>query len=300
MTGKLERKPTKVPIDGGKDVTIQPGSPWPSVYRGSKYSLVDSRKRRRDKIVQWQYKDLKAVSEPPTGLEEGMKSVGKSFATGKGSFRVTAGKEVLTKVHAEAYPDADQAPHADGWIPVYVGTIKGGLGFDNLNNDPKGPTPKVWDGLPFNHGETWSVSADGRLIWKQDQFRFESAFDHSELIEIYEQYRDRAGRLYINEHGHIWINVPSDGVPTDRQDQVRSIFESWRKETEQGGNSAAQRLFNKRLEVTSPDDDPMNGHLPLHVGHLREFDDGVVPRPVVTESAYFVACSKADAKVVGA
>lgn len=300
MTGNFDTESTSVPINGGQDVTIHHGSPWPSVYRGSKYSLVDSQKRRRDKVVQWKYKDLQSVVEPPSGLVPAMQAVGKSFATGKGSFRVTAGGEVLTKVHADEFPNADQAPHASGWIPVYVGKLTGGMDFDQLNNDPSPPAPSVWDGLSFNHGETWAVGVDDRLIWKRDQFRFESAFDHSELVETYQQYRTVAGRLYINEFGHIWINAPSDSVPDDRAEEVSRIFEKWRDTVEAAGDSAAMRLVDTRLKATAQDGDPENGHLPLYIGHLSEFDDGLIPRPVVTDPGYFVACSKTDAKVVGA
>lgn len=299
MTSKLERDATSVPIDGDDDVTLQPGKPWPSAYRGSKYSLVDSRKRRRDKIVRWQYKDLQAITEPPNGLVDALQSVRKSLATGKGSFRVTAGREVLTKVHADEYPDADQAPHASGWIPVYLGKLVGDMGFDKLNNNPDSEPPAVWDGLSFNHGETWSVGVHDSLIWTRDQFRFESAFDHSELIETYQRYRTTAGRLYINEYGHIWVNAPRAELPDDRRDEVRSLYDSWRDATQQAGDNAALRLVNTRLEATADGGDPMDGHLPLYIGHLSEFDDGVIPRPVVTDPAYFLACSKSDHQSVG-
>lgn len=299
MTGRVESQSTVVPIEGGEEVTIQPGDPWPSAYRGSKYSLVESRKRSRDKIVQWQYKDLRAVVEPPPGLVQGLQSVGKSLATGKGSFRLTADREVLTKVQADQYPKSDKAPHSTGWIPVYVGRLNGRLGFDKLRNDPDKTAPAIWDGLPFHHGETWSVGVDDTLIWKQDQFRFESAFDHPELVETYQQFRSIAGRLYINEFGHIWVNAPADEVPDDREAEIRELFQAWRDAVERGGNSAALRLVTKRLEVTSRDGDLMNGHLPLYVGHLSDFDGGLIPRPVVTDPTYFVACSKADSKVVG-
>jgi len=66
----------------------------------------------------------------------------------------------------------------------------------------------MWDGFTFNHGERWAVGINDKLIWKRPGYRFESAFDHEELIERYEKYRSTAGRLYINEYGHIWINVP--------------------------------------------------------------------------------------------
>jgi len=299
MTDSIEPDRTKVPIDGATDVTLHPGHPWPSTYRGSKYSLVDSQKRRRDKIIKWQYKGLQAVAEPPDGLVEAMQKVGKSDATGKGSFRVTAAREVLTKVHADNYPDADKAPHASGWIPVYLGKLAGGLGLDDLNNDPDRSTPTVWDGLSFNHGETWSVNTGGELVWSHDQFSFQSAFDHPELIDTYRQFRTNPGRLYINEHGHVWINAPADSIPDDQKRSMREIYDSWKALVENVGDTAAQRLVTKRLTVTSRDGDPMKGHLPLYIGHLCDFGGGVIPRAVVDDPSYFVISSKADDKLIG-
>jgi hypothetical protein len=299
MTGEVEKRAAFVPIDGGNDVTITPGTPWPSSYRGSKYSLVDSQKADRDKVVRWSHRNLQAWATPPDRLQEVMQSVGKSFGNGKGSFRVTAGREVLTKVHADSYPNAHKAPHADGWIPVFLGILKGDMGFHRLNNDPAYEAPTIWDGLPFNHGETWAVGVDDKLIWKHGGFRFYSAFDHPELIEMYEQYRKIAGRLYINEHGHIWINVPTESVPESRRGEIVDLFEAWRERAEREGKDAALRLVTQRLKATSPDDNPMNGHMPLYIGHLDDFDDGVIPRPVVTDATYYVSCSQTDTEVAG-
>lgn len=299
MTGEIERRATKVPIAGGEDVTITPGNPWPAPYRGSKYSLVESRKADRDIIVKWSHRDLQAYAEPPDRLVEVMQSVGKSLSTGKGSFRVTANGEVLTKVHADSYPKAHRAPHADGWIPVFLGTLAGDMGFTKLNNNPKLEPPTIWDGLPFNHGETWAVGIDDQLIWKHGGYRFYSAFEHPELIEMYEQYREIAGRLYINEFGQIWINVPTDSVPDDRGGKIREMFKSWKRQAERNGDDAALRLVTQRLKATAPDNEPMNGHMPIYIGHLNEFDEGVIPRPVVTDPGYFVSCSHTDNKVAG-
>lgn len=300
MTGELERRATKVPIDGGQDVTITPGNPWPAPYRGSKYSLVDSRKTNREMVVKWSHQDLQAYAEPPDRLIEVMQSVGKSLSTGKGSFRVTAGGEVLTKVHADSYNRAHKAPHASGWIPVYLGTLAGDMGFSKLNNNPTLEPPIIWDGLPFNHGETWAVGIDDRLIWKHGEYRFYSAFDHPELIDMYRTYRKIAGRLYINEFGHIWINVPTNGIPDDRREEILEMFESWKQQAEESGDDAALRLVTQRLKATAPDSDPMNGHMPIYIGRVEEYDGGVVPRPVVTDPAYFVSCSHTDNGVAGA
>lgn len=299
MTGEIERRAASVPIDGGDDVWITPGNPWPSAYRGSKYSVVESRKSGRDEVVRWEHRDLQAYAEPPDGLVEMMQSVGKSLDTGKGSFRVTADGEMLTKVYADSYPKANRAPHADGWIPVYLGMLKGDMGYSKLNNDPALDPPTIWDGLPFHHGETWAVGVDDQLIWKHGGFRFYSAFEHPELIDMYEQYREIAGRLYINEFGCIWINVPTAKVPDDRKGEIHELFTEWKARVEREGDDAKLRLVTQRLKATSPDNDPMNGHMPLYIGHLEEFDDGVIPRPVVDDLDYFVSCSHTDNKVAG-
>lgn len=299
MTGEVVNTSTEVPIDGGRDVTLKPGQPWPSTFRGSKYSLVDSRKRDRDRIVRWEYRGLSAHCYPPKGLEDAMKSAGKSLGTGKGSFRVTAGGEVLTKVLAEQYPHRSAAPHANGWIPVYLGLLRDDVGFDKLNNDPEPPqTVSIWDGLPFSHGETWAVAGGRKLIWKRGGFRFESAFDHPEIVELYNDYRKICDQLYLTEFGHVWANAPADKIPENRRTQVLDLFERWQESAKASGNDAGLRLVTQRLKAMSPDGDSRNGHMPLHLGHLSQFDDGLIPRPVVTDSTYFAACSKSDSKAV--
>lgn len=294
MTGELRRVSTSVPIAGGRDVTIDPSKPWPSAYRGSKYSLVQSRKRRRDHVVRWQHKELPAFCSPPDGLLDAMQSVGKSQSSGEGSFRITADGEVLTKVAASSYTHSDQAPHSDGWIAVYLGQLHGRLGFDEVNIDPTPPDSgvKLWDGFTFNHGERWAVSHNDQLIWKRPGYRFTSTFDHTELIACYQQYRRTAGRLYINEYGHIWINVPRSEVPEDQHQVIESLVDHWYQQVEQEERTTAKRLVTRRLTMTSPDDEPETGHLPVYIGTLKKFDDGIIPRPVVTDQSYFIDASR--------
>jgi len=293
MTGEIRRTPTDIPIKGGRDVTIEAGKPWPSAYRGSKYSLVESRDRNRDHVARWQHKELPAYSTPPTGLLDAMQALGKSDGTGMGSFRITADGEVLTKVNAASYAHSDQAPHSDGWIAVYVGRLHGELGFVKININPSQSTSevKIWDGFPFNHGERWAVGHNDKLIWKRPGYRFESAFDHSDLIEQYQKYRHTAGRLYINEYGHIWINVPRSEVPEEKEQKVEAMVDRWYDQVERQDDTTAKRLVTRRLKMTAPDDDPENGHLPVYIGNLSQFDNGVIPRPVVTDKSYFVDAS---------
>jgi hypothetical protein len=224
-----------------------------------------------------------------------MQAMGKSRATGRGSVRITADREVLTKINAEAYEHSKQAPVSSGWIVVYLGQLDGDVGFD-IDNDPSFPDrdPWVWSGFSFNHGEQWTVSHENRLLWTWQDYRFYSAFEHQELVETYEKYRKIAGRLYINEHGHIYVNAPQDEVPPGEADTVKQIYNEWRQHAEANNKRAGKNLVTRRLKVTG-DGDPSEGHLPLYIGHLSEFDDGTVPKPVVTDENYFVEASREEA-----
>ncbi|MFC7216029.1 hypothetical protein ACFQO4_18325 [Saliphagus sp. GCM10025334] len=232
--------------------------------------------------------------EPPANLTKTLRDLGKSDGTGKGSIRITAGGEVLTKIYSDQYVYANRAPVDSGWIPVYVGMYDGDNGFD-IELDPDLPTSEVdvWGGFPFNHGERWAVSYDDKLIWKWRDYRFESAFDHPELIAAYQEYRSTAGRLYINEFGHIYANVPREEVPDDKATELDDLYTQWEQKVDEQNNIAAQRLVNRRLEVTG-DGEPEKGHLPLYLGHLSQFDDGVIPRPVIDDETYYVKTARGE------
>jgi hypothetical protein len=279
---------TKVPITGGRSVEVAPKQPWPSAYRGSTYSLVTNDDFGADIVLKWEQLDLQIYADPPAGLHDAMQSAGKR--NGLGSVRITARGEVITKVHADNYPHLDRAPVSDGWVPVYLGTLSGELDFGTVDVDPTPPKDgvRVWTGFPFNHGERWSVSYDDKLIWKWRDYRFESAFDHDELIDTYYEYRPTPGRLYVTEYGHVWANVPNDDVATGGEAEVQNAISDWRQTAEANGNSSTLRLVNRRLVATSQSDDPADGHLPIHLGHLQNFDGGVVPRPVVDDEDYYL------------
>jgi len=289
MTATLKEESTSVPVDDQKSITLEPWKPWPSAYRGSKYSLV-SDDDFDDAVLKWEQRDLAIYTEPPDGLHRALALIGKTG--GYGSFRVTADNEVLTKVKAEEYKHVDEAPLNKGWIPVYVGKLSGTLNFTEVDSDPPKPRKysiKVWKGFPFHHGERWSVSQDNTLFWKWKDYRFESAFDHPELVSKYQKYRGTAGRLYITENAHIWVNVPKDDIAPAKQSAVRRAIKQWKQTAEQEDDTATLRLVNRRLVATSGDDDPSTGHFPIHLGKLSNFDNGVIPRPVVDEPSYFQA-----------
>lgn len=295
MSAELRRDSTLVPLEDGDDVEISPGQPWPSAYRGSKYSLTTARRNDRGTVMQWQYHDLSVHLYPPEGLLKSMRQVRKSNGEGLGSFRITAAGEVLTKVHADHYPNVDEAPVSDGWIPAYLGRLEGELGLTDVNIDPSplnGADIKVWEGLPFHHGERWSVGADGTLIWKWQDYRFESAFNHDELVARYREFRRPAGRLYVNEYGHVYVNVDPNDVPSEREGAVLSAYESWQRSAESNDKTATRRLVNRRLQATSASNDTADGLLPMYIGNLEDFDGGVVPKPIVNDPRYFIACGR--------
>lgn len=279
----IDLESTEVPVDRGRQVTVHPGDPWPSAYRGSKYSVVSSRKH--GDVAQWSHMgDIQAMTELPQGLKDALKSVGKG--SGRGSFRLTASGEVLTKVPAGQYHKSDQAPASRGHIPVYVGKIKGHFDFRDFSNDPNPLATigevRVWTGLPFNHGETWAVTTDDVIRWSWQDYYFESVFDHPELVATYKQLRPPGGRIYINEHGHVWGNVDRSEVPTSSRDRVAKAFRDWQR----SASNAERRLVTRRLERTESVA-VSDGLLPMYLGHLSQFDDGLVPKPVVRDKTYF-------------
>lgn len=288
MSVRLRSTSTQVPIRGGEDVTIQPEDPWPSTYRGSKYSIIRSRKHNK-RVMAWQYDDLQIFLEPPEGLVRAMRQVGKSSGDGLGSFRITAAGEILTKVRAENYEHTDRAPANQGWIPVYLGRIEGEIEIDGIELQPadeRADPLAVWEGLPFHHGESWTVSVNNKLIWKWEDYRFESAFDHSDLIAKYSEFRRTPGRVYVNEYGHVWVNIPPAGVPSGNRDQVNDMFARWRALARRENKNSILRLVRRRLEATGGGE-TSRGHLPAYIGHVSKFDEGTVPRPVVDDMRYF-------------
>lgn len=289
MTATFEEEPTTVPVKNGQSITIEPGKPWPSAYRGSRYSLV-SDEDYEDVVLKWEHRDLNIFTEPPSGLRRALVLLGKSG--GRGSVRVTADNEVLTKIPAEDYEYVDQAPVDSGWIPVYVGKLQSPIDFEEVETDPTPPTQsniKVWRGFTFNNGERWAVSHDDKLVWKWRDYRFESAFNHDELIAEYQQYRGTAGRLYITENAHVWVNLPKQDIRPDQEETVRRAIAQWKQKAEEAGDIASLRLVNRRLVATSRQDDPATGHFPIHIGHLGNFDGGTIPRPIVEDESYYQA-----------
>lgn len=284
----LTAEPTEVPVAANRQVTVTPADPWPSAYRGSRYSVVSS--QSYGTALRWSHRgEIQALRSVPDGLHEMLRDVGKP--DGYGSIRLTATGEVLTKVPAEAYDQVGAAEVNSGFIPVYLGQLGGTFDFTDFSNDPDRLASQsaicVWTGLPFHHGESWSVCSDNVLRWRWQDYQFESVFDHDELVDKYTRFRPEGGQLYINEHGHVWGNVNRRTVPAEMNSEVMEAYRTW----ERTADPAAQRLVTRRIQHTESADAP-DGLLPTYLGHLSQFDDGVAPKPIVSDKRYFTTTSR--------
>jgi hypothetical protein len=68
---------------------------------------------------------------------------------------------------------------------------------------------------------------------------------------------------------------------------VMEAYQNWRE----AAGPAAQRLVTRRLQHTESEDAP-DGLLPVYLGHLSQFDQGVAPKPIVSDQRYFVAAAR--------
>jgi hypothetical protein len=285
----VNRTPTNVRTYGDLVVSIESGQPWPGVYRGSKYTL---RQNGSEVGIYLNYRRLELQGSMPVGLVEALRDIGKSDGTGRGSIRITANRDVLTKIHAANYPNVDEALVDEGWIPVYVGKLSGAIELPNVDNDPDDGTlnpPCVWEGLPFKHGERWTMPVSGGPEWRiklAQAFQFPSTHDHTDLTRTFRSFRPNGGRFRINEHGHIWMELPNDDV--QNSNQLADKIEAWVDDARDRGRNQLLQLIHRRLEATG-NGDPKKGQFPIYLGHISKYDRGDIPTPIVTDEAYYVA-----------
>jgi len=285
----VNRTPTNVRTYGDLVVSIESGQPWPGVYRGSKYTL---RQNGSEVSIYLNHRRLELQGSMPVGLVEALRDIGKSDGTGRGSIRITANRDVLTKIHAANYPNVDEALVDEGWIPVYVGKLSGAIEFPNVDNDPDDGTlnpPCVWEGLPFKHGERWTMPVSGGPEWRiklAQAFQFPSTHDHTDLTRTFRSFRPNGGRFHINEHGHIWMELPNDDV--QNSNQLADKIEAWVDDARDRGRNQLLQLIHRRLEATG-NGDPKKGQFPIYLGHISKYDRGDIPTPIVIDEAYYVA-----------
>lgn len=291
---KINRTPTTVRAYGDLTVSIESGQPWPSAYRGSKYTI---RGNESDAGLYLNHALLELEGTLPEGLVETLRELGKSDGLGFGTVRVTANRDVLTKIKAEHYQHVEEAFVDEGWIPVYVGKLSGEIEFPHVNNNPDPGTldpPCVWEGLPFRHGDRWTVPVSGGPEWRiklQQSFQFPSQFDHTDLTRTYRSFRSSGGRFRINEHGHVWIELPNSQI--DRSSQVSDKVDQWYQDAKEHGRNQLLQLIHRRLESTG-NGDPKDGLLPIYIGHISDYDQGDIPTPIINDKAYYVCEGQTD------
>ena len=287
MSATLNRTPSTVRTFGDLVVSIESGKPWPGVYRGSKYSL---RGNGSGIGLYPSHRDIEIEGAVPDGLMDALHDTGKSEGTGRGSIKITANRDVLTKVKAEEYSNLDEAFVERGWVPVYLGKLSGSIEFPNIDNDPDDGTfdpPCVWEGLPFNHGERWTMPVSGSPEWRKkmtQSFRFPSAYDHGSLTKTYRSFRPNGGRFRVNEHGHVWMELPNKDV--QQSSLLGDKLESWYEESRSQGRNQVLQMIHRRLKSTGGGN-PKNGWLPIYLGHISDFDRGDIPTPVINDETYF-------------
>ena len=252
----------KVTGEEGSAFTVKPGDFWPLPYRGSQFTL--SRVENRIK-VSWFYEDVMLNADPyPADLANAVRKV----KGGHGSFRITCHGAVIAKVRL-----------AEGqWEPRYVGRYDNDLKFKEIDNDPQDlERGMYWPGIPFNCGETWFVSplpsARSHLGWKRSGgLRFRSTEAFPKLCQEYLATRPRGGRLYLNENGQIWMNLPDAerALPCRRdfETKQRRQVDAWNA----AGNIVNMRLVELRIrKATGAGTTSMNR--PVYLGHMDDFDD---------------------------
>jgi len=284
---RIAEKPTIAPGPYGKPIEIKPYTRWPLPYRGSKYSLVEriiGGKRRW--IVVWKYMDIAPIYNKdedgnpklPENLLLSFRKIGKS----SGSFRITPNKEVITKV----------LNREGKWVTYYLGKLEGQWNFgNNIDLDPKIRPFSLWTGFTFHHGEYWSVwireRSGSKLYWKYridysnkflpivQHIYFNSVEDYPDLVRIYLEIRPHGGRLYINEYGHIWMNLPNSEVGPTYEDEIKSNIESLLDGTFEGNG----RLIYKRFKETQC--------WPIYIGNIKDYDLGNPPRTYFEDLSHY-------------
>ena len=125
------------------------------------------------------------------------------YKNGLGSFVVTPHKEIIARYQDE---------NTGKWPAVYIGKLEGKMEFDSFDLDPDLEVGQLWTGFMFKHGESFSVWSRDRhdhfLHWKRLGIHFRTIDQYSKLCNLVREIRPKGGRLYLNEYGHIWMNVP--------------------------------------------------------------------------------------------
>jgi hypothetical protein len=248
-------------------VRLSPGDPWPLPYRGSRYSIREV--NRFLKAVWASEDDILLTTTYPKQTVDALRKVSKP----RGSFRITAHGAVITKV----------AKDGDGpWHAIYVGPYSNDLSFPSIELNPTGLKQGMhWTGLPFQHGEIWTVSprpgASNILTWKHEGVTLGSTEPYPDLFRQYLSIRPRGGRVHFTEYGHVWMNLPDDEVSYAFRDEFRKIQSEQIDSLAKDGKTTILRLLQLRLIRTNC--------RPVYLGRTNDFDSGEAPWTLFTPFA---------------
>lgn len=263
----LIEAPVTIPSSDGKLVTIEPGEPWPLPYRGSRYSITRAGDHLR---MSWSRMDIIHYSDSiPNRL---INSMIRHKRDSRGSFRITPHREVITKLIEDGYTTT----------PLFLGKIEGDFTFSGFNLNPgKLETGRFWTGLNFMHGEEFAVWNRERnndyLYWEKRGSKFRSIERYPELCAKVREIRPKAGRIYITEFGHIWMNLEMGGASAQWSSTITSRL---REDLETlKNNDILLRTIKLRIDET--------GTMPLYLGKIQEFDSGLPPRTHFSFGASF-------------
>jgi hypothetical protein len=152
-----------------------------------------------------------------------------------------------------------------------------------MNPEPCPERLSIWPGFNFKCGETWAVwtrdRAGTHLYWSARGFYFRSTDEYPELVQAFLEVRPYGGRMYITEHGHVWINLPKNQVSDACAAPFARKIAEFMDSTSAGTRDVILRLVTERLGAT--------GCWPVYLGHISEFDSGSPPRTFYKDiSAY--------------
>jgi hypothetical protein len=258
---------TRVPSADARYVTIEPGEEWPLPYRGSRYSLKSNGGGGSDFFWTYQGTAMKAVRLPDGLCDAFLECRGGAL----GRLVFTAHGEVLTRLRSGAR-----------WTTLFVGSVEGELQFEHFQLNPAGLEPgHLWPGLHFHHGECWTVGTGIRkrnlLRWSLEGESFFSTEPYPDLCRLVREIRPNGGRVYITEHGHVWMNLPPEQVSDEWHNRILGCLAEDRALLE--ANETLLQSIRIRTEHTRC--------WPIYLGPIRQFDSGQPPRTRFHSSATF-------------
>jgi len=182
------------------------GEKYDGVYRGTGYSL------NYKKEVWWR-RDWEHLKHMIEFSDEDILDKILDLKPQGGSFKITEGREVLTK----KYDDEEKE-----YIPIYVGKFNGEIEFEDFDWDPddidKG---SLWP-APYD-GSTFSVNDKNDLKVNIGGVKTSAIEGHEELTKKVLKFKNKGGRFKINENGKILTLLYEAPYPEKIQKQIENL-----------------------------------------------------------------------------